>query len=145
MNMQISQDEIKALDPNTQSKVNHLSSALSAAIPIWILKMNDWAFEERRKAAERCSTLLAGPGGEYLLFRGPKNETALAFNALAQGAAILAFCPGGVECFGHRYDASKFLQQIEKSLTIGFSEPMLEGPFRDLAATLINRKFKASD
>ena len=82
-----------------------LQITLDAAIPCWImeLKLRPWSYLEMRAAD--ASQMIAEKG-DVILFRGKKKgETARAFNALAEGIAILAFYPGGVRIFNRHWVA----------------------------------------
>lgn len=81
-----------------------LASALAASVPLWIdqIVREDWSEERRRAEAGSCADVVASKG-DVILFRGKRGETAAAFNALAKGVALLSFAPGGVVCFGTRY------------------------------------------
>lgn len=73
-----------------------LRISLSAAVPLWIdrLRSISWPILEAR--AHEAAQIVAEKG-DIIQFRGgKKGETAKAFNALAEGIAILAFAPGGV-------------------------------------------------
>lgn len=83
-----------------------LGMALSAAVPIWIerLRLEPWSYVQER--ANACADIVAGKG-DIIMFRSKKKgETAGAFNALAEGIACLAFCPGGVKMFGEHWEAA---------------------------------------
>ncbi len=91
-----------------------LSTALSAAVPLWIFEIyerggpttDDWTRLQRlgRRLAER---------GDQLLFRSARaGETAEVFNALAEALAILSFLPGGVPFGEERFDALQVLSGL---------------------------------
>lgn len=80
-----------------------LQTTLDAAIPVWIeeLKQKPWSYLERR--GPECSQYIA-EHGDVVLYPGKhKGDTAKAFNALAEGIAILSFFPGGVKIFGRHW------------------------------------------
>ena len=63
--------------------------------------------EEDRIKARQSSDLL-GEHGDILLYGGGrKGECAELFNRTAHAIAVLAFCPGGVELFGQRFEAGR--------------------------------------
>jgi hypothetical protein len=48
--------------------------------------------------------------GDNIMYRGhKKGDTAKAFNALADGLAMLAFCPGGVKFMGQKWEANRMM------------------------------------
>lgn len=81
-----------------------LATAMATAVPLWIMRLRE-AGGPTQADIERCrelSATLSGPGGEGLVVSGEhkKGEVAKAFNAAAEGIAILSFCPGGIRIFG---------------------------------------------
>lgn len=78
-----------------------LRTSLQAAVPLWIMEVRPWTWERRLEEAKRCSDVV-GAHGDDLLFGG--RHCADAFNALARGAAIMAYAPGGVTVFGDHYE-----------------------------------------
>ena len=90
-----------------------LVSSLSAAVPLWILKIKDrqpdrkgkptdedYAWMREMDAGDLCLRM------EYLHHKGPKpGDTAKVFNETARLISILAFCPGGVTVFGQKWEA----------------------------------------
>lgn len=96
-----------------------LSLTLSLAVPLWIhdITQHRDGLRERYGAkdgdgsfwdwctlrAKSCSEAISGPGGEGLLFK-IKDKSAAAFNALAEGLAIMSFCPGGVTFLGNHWE-----------------------------------------
>lgn len=100
------------VDDDALNKIdrNHpLPMTLSMAVPLWAHKLSQRPIEdifnhdELEALAERL--LIAG---EALIYR-VEGKTADGFNALAEIIARLAFCPGGVRCFGMhwQYEAGK--------------------------------------
>lgn len=88
---------------------NHLSTAMGAAVPLWIMQMQEHGgpSEEDLKYAQETSSIL-GSEGDKLLFRGKKKgETARIFNRTAKAIAVLSFCPGGITIFGQHFEAKK--------------------------------------
>lgn len=95
------------LDPIT-------TAFLGATVPMWIHEMRRWSPERREHKARELGQVIAyGPGAAALADpdrRGSTRSGALgsAFNALAQGLACLAFCPGGIVFAGHHWEAGKW-------------------------------------
>lgn len=91
----------------TDPRDSNLAIALSAAVPLRILMMEAKGGPDdfERKEATAFSDVL-GEKGDRLLFRsaGKPGEAADLFNQLARAIAVLAFCPGGVNCFGAHYE-----------------------------------------
>lgn len=83
-----------------------LRISLSAAVPIWILQLQRVSSpEDIIKRASRCGQIIAEKG-DIIQFRSKKKgESAMAFNALAEGLACLAFAPGGVDFMGMHFEA----------------------------------------
>jgi hypothetical protein len=80
-----------------------LTLALDAAVPLWILKHKDTCPDDRMYRAHYLADIIAGEG-DNILFRGPKaGDTARAFNALAEGLALMAYVPGGVTFAGRHW------------------------------------------
>ena len=85
----------------------HLTVALSAAVPLWILDMKTKSWPEIQKIAQDAAQVIAEHGDDILFKAKKKGESAKAFNALAKGIAALSFVPGGVKLFGMHFE-SKF-------------------------------------
>ena len=86
-----------------------LKVTLSAAVPLWILKIQNecWTPEYRHERIAICGETVAFKG-DIILFRGRKpGETAEAFNRLAEGIALLSFAPGGVTTFGMHFESKE--------------------------------------
>jgi hypothetical protein len=94
----------------------HLPFVLDAAIPLWIHKFRSLSEEERACMLDDLNKSDFSLRMEYLLHRGPKGETAEAFNDLAKGIALLSFCPGGVTCFGRHWETKLELQDDRKEV-----------------------------
>jgi len=80
--------------------------SLEVAVPMWIdrLKQKPWSVIEVR--AKDAGRMIAEHGDNILYKSLKRGETAMAFNGLAEGVAILAFMPGGVKIFGGAWRAS---------------------------------------
>lgn len=74
-----------------------MQTALEAAVPLWVMRLRSETWETLQKRCKECSQIVAEKGDIILFKSAKKGETAAAFNALAEGLAILSFCPGGVK------------------------------------------------
>ena len=87
---------------------DHLSIAMSAAIPLHIMQIQERGgpTEEDMKKAQATSDKL-GEHGDILLFGGgKKGERADLFNRTAHAIAVLAFVPGGINIFGSHFEST---------------------------------------
>ena len=77
---------------------------MAAAVPIWAMQLSGEPLTEILAARhlERVLDVMMEVG-EALLFRVP-GKSAPGFNALAEGIARLAYCQGGVRCFGMHFE-----------------------------------------
>ena len=85
-----------------------LATSLDAAVPLWMLRIQAeaWAWETIAQTAREAAQVIAEKG-DVLQFGGkPAGGAASAFNALAKGLACLAFCPGGVQFLGRRWEVT---------------------------------------
>lgn len=82
---------------------HQLPIALSAAVPIWQMQLQGLPMDEISERAKACLDVIQEVG-EAILYRIP-GKTARGFNALAEGIACLSFFPGGVTCFGQKFEA----------------------------------------
>jgi len=83
-----------------------LKLSLEVAVPLWIerIKQSGEPWDQMLSRAKHISTIL-GSTADMVLYRGKKaGESANAFNALAEGIAILSFAPGGVRAFGVHWE-----------------------------------------
>ncbi len=102
MRLEESQGDI---DPMTRSM-------LGLAVPMWIDKMRFWRWDYRQQVAALCQEVISHHQGIAAICdteaRGTarKGDLALCFNAMAQGLALLAFCPGGIVFAGHHWEAT---------------------------------------
>lgn len=86
---------------------------LGVTVPMWIDLMRRWHPERRQHKAHDLVEVIAYEQGVAALCdpeaRGTarKGEIAKAFNAVAQGLACLAFCPGGIVFAGHHWEANR--------------------------------------
>jgi hypothetical protein len=101
MRLEESQGDI---DPMTRSM-------LGLAVPMWIDKTRFWRWEYRQEVAALCQEVISHHQGIAAICdteaRGTarKGDLALCFNAIAQGLALLSFCPGGIVFAGHHWEA----------------------------------------
>ena len=78
-----------------------LATALEAAVRLWIEEFRSLSEEDRQRMIDEVVERFA-ERMEYLLHR-KQGETAKAFNDVARAIALLSFCPGGIDCFGHHW------------------------------------------
>ncbi len=84
---------------------NLLAMSLSAAVPLWALKLRQRPWAEIQARLPKLGQVIAEKG-DVILFRSKKKgETAAAFNALAEAIAALSFAPGGVTLFGQHWES----------------------------------------
>lgn len=103
-------DTIKKLSstPNPADPFDHartidlLKISLSTAVPLWAYQLRQQPREYLSRRSGECAEIVACEG-DCLMYR-TKDRTARAFNALAEGIAILSFCPGGVRLFGLHFE-----------------------------------------
>ena len=98
--------------------------SLGVAVPMWIDRMRDWSPGFREQKAHELVEITAFDQGVAALcdrdaalsskLHNP-GEMAGAFNAVAQGLACLAFCPGGVVFAGHHWEALSSTTQGNES------------------------------
>lgn len=86
---------------------------LSTSVPMWIDEVRYWrpAYREQKahEIGEEISAsqeLVADANVEGRVGKGERGWVAIGFNLLAQGLALLAYCPGGVVFAGHHWQAS---------------------------------------
>lgn len=98
-----------------------LKISLECAVPLRMMEMlhrnppgpTEWEWDQLPRIGENLAygedTHRGGthPGGEYLMFRHPKEPgvTAQLFNELAFALAVLSFAPGGVRFLGQEWKA----------------------------------------
>ena len=81
-----------------------LKTSLQLAVPLWALRLQERSWEEIKTRLPECSQMIA-EHGDNILFRSKKRgETARAFNALAEGVAMLSFVPGGITFLGDHWE-----------------------------------------
>jgi hypothetical protein len=82
-----------------------LTISLEAAVPLWIDKHKHTSVEARIARARELADVVAGHGDDILFRSKRKGESAKAFNALAEGLALMAYQPGGVSFAGEHWEA----------------------------------------
>jgi hypothetical protein len=82
-----------------------LKATLEAAVPLWIAQLRTRPWADIQARAATAAQVIAEKGDVILYKSKTKGESARAFNALAEGLAILAFAPGGVRAFGLHFEA----------------------------------------
>lgn len=83
---------------------------LRVAVPLYVARLKEKGGPDKddMAKAQRWSDTI-GERGDILLCGGGKNgECAELFNGTAHAAAVLSFCPGGVEAFGMRWESKVF-------------------------------------
>jgi len=100
------------LDESREACDPMLALFLAAAVPMWIDQMKGWDRKRiERTAHELTDTVTSSQGIAAMVdpdARGTerKGDLAKAFNAVAQGLACLAFCPGGIVFGGHHWEVT---------------------------------------
>lgn len=105
------QDKVRMEPPKTtpivhgssEDKTWLLRVHLQTAVPLWVLAMKNWSSERIGRVAEQCCDTVASEGDNILYKSRVAGKSAQAFNALAQGIAVLSMQPGGVMVFGHHF------------------------------------------
>jgi hypothetical protein len=102
-------ERLKAISADRMTIEERLKSELLAvhlavAVPLWIERYRDTNAEEARRRAQICVQVTA-EHGDLIQYRS-KNETAEAFNRLAEGVAIASFQPGGITIFGLHFETT---------------------------------------
>lgn len=108
-----------------------LVTSLQCAVPLWIIQIKDVPWQDKKRRAEECSQIVAEKGDVILFKGGKRGETAAAFNALAEGIAILSFAPGGVRVFGEHWDAAKIIGRLDEATSF-VADVELDGLFEGL-------------
>lgn len=82
-----------------------LQISLSVAVLLWQVRIQreKWPDAYRKARATICADIVAAKG-DVLQFGG--KGCAEAFNALAEGLALLSFSPGGVTFWENHFDAN---------------------------------------
>jgi hypothetical protein len=90
-----------------------LALFLQAAVPMWIDRMRDWDPRSIEQTAHdladpiSCSQGIAAMVDPDARGTERKGELSKSFNAVAQGLACLAFCPGGIVFGGHHWEVPR--------------------------------------
>lgn len=105
MNTQLRCSIEKGFPSDFKGEGHLLPMMLSAAVPLWALDFQTLSDEERLQKIKQLDNSDFCLRMEYVLHKGPKpGDSAQAFNDLAKTIALLSFSPGGVCCFGTRYE-----------------------------------------
>lgn len=85
-----------------------LGMTLLLAVPLWVDRWRDrlasWTWPQVLARGRELSRVVAEKGDVMQFRGGKKGETAAAFNALAEGVALLSMFPGGVRFLGERWE-----------------------------------------
>jgi hypothetical protein len=103
----------------------HLSIALSAGVPLYILELAEQGgpSDDQRKKASACLKDL-GERGADLYFRSKKEgDTASRYDQVAYTVAVLSFSEGGITAFGRHYDGRKMQERFYRRKHEGFFDP----------------------
>jgi hypothetical protein len=92
---------------NNDATLALLREHLQMAVPLFILEFLDGRRQLSFPRPDLSQTI--AQYGDQILYRGP--HTAMAVNALCEGLASLAFCPGGVTAFGLHFEVPPERQQ----------------------------------
>lgn len=87
-----------------------LLPALQMSVPLFMAQMIGWDDVQLAHAATVCGEIVAAEGDNILFKSVRKGDSARAFNALAQGLAVLAFAPGGVDFAGEHWQAGELME-----------------------------------
>lgn len=86
---------------------------LCTSVPMWIHETRFWRAEYREQKAHELGeelaasqALVADDNPEGRAGKGEQGDVAAGFNLLAQGLALLAYCPGGVVFAGQHWEAA---------------------------------------
>lgn len=102
--MKILPEHLKNLSPEENQKLALLQGTLSISVPLYIEKWKNSSPEQRVERARECAQIVAEKGDVILFRTNKKGDSAKAFNALAEGIALLSFAPGGVTIFGLHFE-----------------------------------------
>jgi hypothetical protein len=92
---------------NDDATLALLREHLQMAVPLFIFEFLDGRRQLRFPRPDLSQTV--AQYGDQILYRGP--HTAMAVNALCEGLASLAFCPGGVTAFDLHFEVPPEQQQ----------------------------------
>lgn len=96
-----------ALEVADARRVEHLRGMLALSVPAWQERIaKSWHPHKRHARAAICAREL-GQRGDALMFGSKRGgHAALAFHYLAESIALASFQPGGIRCFGLRFEAT---------------------------------------
>jgi len=83
-----------------------LDVSLQVAIPFWIEFHRDTDPDRRVERARELAQVIASHGDDILYRSKRSEESARAFNALAEGIALMAYQPGGVRFMGVKWEVT---------------------------------------
>jgi hypothetical protein len=95
-----------AAAPGAVAPTRLLMLSLEAAVPLWVERHRATAPEQRAERASALGSIVAYRGDHILFRTGRPGQTAEAFNALAEGIALLSFQPGGVKFTGRHWEST---------------------------------------
>ncbi len=105
----MTREEITANYAIEASATNLLYTALSAAVPLWILQAKKRPPATTARLGELAQII--AEKGDVILYPSEKaGETAKAFNALAEALGELAFVDGGVDFGPLHFEAKRSLR-----------------------------------
>lgn len=84
-----------------------MAASLEVAVPLWQERVASLSADERLAKVGDISQMLAEKGDVLQYGGGKRGEAAACFNALAEGLAILSYCPGGVTFLGQHWEAAE--------------------------------------
>jgi len=90
-----------------ENYLSNLSIALSASVPLHILRLKEkeGPTPEDYEKCKEFSLILALKGDNLLYGSKKEGETAKLFNRLSHSIAVLSFCPGGITIFGQHFES----------------------------------------
>lgn len=96
---------------------DNLSIALSVAVPLWVLNIQDQGGVNQQdiQQAREFSHVLGAKGDVLLFGSKKKGEAANLFNLLAKSIAVLSFCPGGVTIFEQHWESKGEVKKMERN------------------------------
>lgn len=93
---------LRAIDEQQNEADPFVRASIATAVSLWIARVRFWRFEQRLERAAECARIIAG---DALARPSKPGNRARVFNAVAEGLAVLACCPGGVRAYGYAWEA----------------------------------------
>lgn len=90
--------------PSSSARADLLGMTLELAVPLWVERRSSWTWNQRLVRCHEIVEIVASKGDIIQYKSKKKGESAEAFNALAEGVAMLSFVWGGVSLFGRRWE-----------------------------------------